>query len=83
MIGDKMTFNKQEWRKKNPKKRNEERKKNYSQTNINCPNATKKWELFEEILVLKRDKTDRELHIALGRSVQAIQVKRSKLKAKK
>ena len=70
------------YRKKYPEKRKTERKKNYATTGgpkLN-PNHRMEWTL-QEIEVLELwPYTDRELHKFIGRSVQAIQLMRHKLK---
>lgn len=58
--------------------RNKQRQKNYAQTNIYPPKGA--WANWEEELVLEHSMTDRQLSKLLERSVQAIQLKRSRLK---
>ena len=58
--------------------RNKQRQKNYAQTNIYPPKGA--WAGWEEELVLEHSMTDRQLSKLLERSVQAIQLKRSRLK---
>lgn len=67
---------------KNPAKRNEYRQRNYAQTQ-NAPNAGKEWTDSEDRAVMLRGiggrMTDRELAEKLGRSVQSIQIRRSRI----
>lgn len=58
--------------------RNKQRQKNYAQTNVYPPKGA--WAGWEEELVLEHSMTDRQLSKLLERSVQAIQLKRSRLK---
>ena len=69
------------WRSKNRDKVNEQKKRNYKQTVRNAHNYKKQWTKEEEKMILDHNISDRELAEQLGRSVQAIQVRRSKLKA--
>jgi hypothetical protein len=71
-------------------KRNKSRKKNYAQTQVGNFNSGKNWSRFDITIILKPEgfldpngnpyETDRQLSKILGRSVQAIQEKRSRLK---
>lgn len=63
---------------KNPAKRNEYRQRNYAQTQ-NAPNAGKEWTDSEDRMVRARQVSDRELALKLGRSVQSIQIRRSRI----
>jgi hypothetical protein len=68
-----------QWRRANPDQRNNQRKKNYNQTGNACK-SHKRWNQNHDILVLERSCSDRELHELIGRSVQAIQIRRHNLK---
>lgn len=59
----------------------ESKKKNYSQT-VEAVNRRKHLVDKELLMILNHDISDRELSKIIGRSVQSIQTKRSKLKAK-
>ena len=72
--------NNKEWRAKNPDKRNEGKKRNYSKTARGNSNAGSIYTCAEDTLVLESSLTDRELHSIIGRSVQSIQDRRSRLK---
>lgn len=65
---------------RHPEARNRARRNNYAQTQ-GAENARKLWTMAEDERVLARDKSDRELAAELGRSVQAIQVRRVRLTA--
>lgn len=62
-------------------KRNSERKRLYRRSVKHAVNSRKSWTPEEVELILKHDVTDFELSKEIGRSVQAIQAKRAKLKA--
>jgi len=68
------------WRLRNPKIRNEGKKRNYNQTSNNNTNHYIRWNQYDDYLVLNSDMSDRDLHHVIGRSVQSIQVRRTKLK---
>lgn len=70
------------WRKKNPDKRNAERKRNYRRTQFANRNQGQRYDQDHDWLILNSPFTDRELHKIIGRSVQAIQIRRSRLKQK-
>ena len=71
------------WRKRFPEKRNEERKRYYDQFLSGNFNEGKWWSQEDDQLILNRPHLhDRVLHKILGRSVEAIQVRRSKLRKK-
>jgi hypothetical protein len=59
-------------------KRNLYRQRNYAQTQ-GAPNTRNPWTEAEDKQVLAREVTDRELSAKLGRSVQAIQIRRSRI----
>lgn len=60
-------------------KRNERRQRNYAQT-AGAPNTRSEWTEREDRLVLAHAIPDRELAAQIGRSVQAIQIRRSRIK---
>lgn len=62
-----------------PGARNEARARNYAQTRVNARNARRRWSQEEDRIIARRDASDRELSARLGRSVQAIQVRRARL----
>lgn len=68
------------WRKKNIAYRNAMRKANYRKTRV--PDHKRKWTDLEIGLILDQVYLDSTLAKKLGRSVQAIQTKRWKEKAK-
>lgn len=69
------------WRKKNPEKRNMERKRNYALSAKNNANRRQKYTTGVDTLILNSPLMDRELHYVIGRSVQAIQIRRTRLKS--
>ena len=70
------------YRKSHPDYRNAERKKNYGTTGgpEKNPNHREEWTLREMHILRTWLSTDRALHLFIGRSVQAIQCMRHKLK---
>lgn len=70
------------WRINNRDKRNEQKKRNYERGGTYIPNYRMKWtaEMEREIMAQNRPH-DRVLALKLGRSVQAIQVKRARIKS--
>ena len=70
------------YRAKYPEKRNAEKKKNYATTGgpEKNHNHGTRWTIYEMHCIKNTSLTDRELHWCLGRSVQAIQAMRHKLK---
>jgi hypothetical protein len=66
------------WRYRYPQKRNLERRRYYARLAQGCPNAREPWSKqdIEAILAPNRP-SDRELARSLGRSVQAVHVRRS------
>ena len=67
------------WRKKHPDLRNEEKKRNYAKTRRNATNSNLSWTGEEIKMIFSPNRpSDREMSAILGRSVQAIQVKRAK-----
>jgi len=71
------------WRQKYPKKWAIAKKKNYAQTGgpEKNKNHYARWTIHELNYLDNTDLTDRELHKIIGRSVQAIQNIRHKLKS--
>lgn len=59
-------------------KRNLYRQRNYAQTQGGS-NTRKEWTSSEDEMVRAREASDRELALKLGRSVQAIQIRRSRI----
>lgn len=70
------------WKKRNPEKRNAQRRKNYKSTAAGNIREGSKWIQEEDRLLINFDMSDRYLHSIIGRSVQAIQLRRHKLKHK-
>ena len=68
------------WRLTHPAKRQEGKKRNYASSATNNANNYQHYTPREDTLILTSPLTDRELHRVIGRSVQAIQIRRSKLK---
>ena len=69
------------WKQFNPKKRAIWKKRNYSQTRKGAVNARDGWTLEQLRQITAEDRPiDRELAMKLGRSVQAIQIARSRAK---
>jgi hypothetical protein len=69
-----------DWRRKNPEKYNVLKKKNYSSTRKNARNRKQAWDLSDITTIMAPDRPcDRELSKLIGRSVQAIQVMRSRI----
>jgi hypothetical protein len=67
------------WRKKNPKARNAERKKYYARFRDSGTNAGSEWTERELEMIMAPDRPfDRDLAALIGRSVQAIQIMRSR-----
>lgn len=61
-------------------KRNEQRKKNYNQTRDSAYSAKQRWSNEEITLITSSTLSDREISKKIGRSVQAIQIKRNRIK---
>ncbi len=67
------------WRKENPEKRYKEKSLYYRRTRVGCKNKNKPWKPLERRLIAASWRpSDRVLGHFLGRSIQAIQVMRSK-----
>lgn len=65
------------WRKLHPEKWRRLRKENYARGRINCYRRRAPWSNEEDLRITAPDRpSDRELALELGRSVQAIQVRR-------
>lgn len=62
---------------------NEQKKRYYSKSALNAQNFKKQWTHEEDNLVLKHEISDNELAKQIGRSVQAIQIRRSRLNSNK
>ena len=73
------------WRRDNPKKWAAMKKRNYAQSAGKDKNNNHKqeWALMDISLLESNLLSDRELHKIIGRSVQAIQIKRTRMKEKK
>lgn len=72
------------WRKAHPEKRTEQRRRYYDNT-PNAGNSSKEpWTREQDRAITEPNKpTDRELAVRLGRSVRAIQVRRTRIDAEK
>jgi hypothetical protein len=68
------------WRQRNPEKWRESKQRNYSQTVVGNFNEGRGYDQHDDLLILNSSYSDRELHSIIGRSVQGIQVRRSRLK---
>ena len=68
------------WRLDHTDLRNRSRQRNYDKCRDGF-NKFKKWDQEDDILVLKHEYCDREIHRMIGRSVASIQARRSKLKS--
>lgn len=62
--------------------RNRQRKINYDKDGSDRRNSNKPWSKHEIDMIFERKLTDREVTQIIGRSVEAIHVKRAKLKHK-
>ena len=72
-----------EWRKKNREKHNAHKRRNYAKGALHDTNSCLPWTVKDTQLIMAKDRPcDRVLAKKLGRSVQAIQVRRSKVKNK-
>jgi hypothetical protein len=66
------------WRDNNRKIFEEGKKRNYSKSRPNARNSRQMWVGADDILILAKDRpSDFELSKKIGRSVQAIQIRRS------
>lgn len=63
--------------------RNRQRKVNYDRDGSDRRNSYKPWLRYEVEMILDKKYSDREIARIIGRSVEAIQVKRCSLKRKK
>lgn len=68
------------WKLRHPRRVYETKLANYASTAKNNPNRCQKYTCVEDDLILTYHLTDRRLHHIIGRSVQAIQVRRARLK---
>jgi len=66
------------WRLRNTEGRNSQRKRYYNKYR-EARNSRRKWKKVEDRAVLLREVPDNILHVFLGRSVQAIQTRRSNI----
>lgn len=66
------------WRHTHPEGWNAQKKAYYARAKGDDVNGKRKWTQEEIDLIMRHDISDRELTKTLGRSMQAIQVKRSK-----
>ena len=66
------------WREKHPDARLRAKKRNYAQTQ-GAPRSRQLWTSADDQTLLDWEGTDRELSHHLGRSVQAIQIRRVRL----
>lgn len=75
-----MSARKRKRYKKNPITKNAHRKNNYARGRKNCQRAGKPWNFNELVSIIVSDRPrDRKLAEKIGRSVQAIQVMRTRL----
>lgn len=72
--------NRKRWKRRNPQKVQEAKQRNYKQTAVGNFNEGRWFDQHDDLLVLNSSCSDRELHSIIGRSVQSIQIRRSKLK---
>lgn len=78
-----MTYEQQKrWRLRYPDKRSAMRRRNYQRGMRDARRGYQPWTQEEDIKVLAHSVTDRELARDIGRSVQAIQIRRSRLGGK-
>jgi len=68
------------WKLRNPEKEKEWKRRNYQQTQFGNNNSYNSYDQDHDWLILNSPFTDRELHTIIGRSVQAIQIRRCRLK---
>lgn len=82
-ISGKLYSSNKRWRRRNPGAWNDSKKRNYERGAVNTENEKRRYapEELERIIASDRP-CDRQLAIELGRSVQALQVKRSYLMKK-
>lgn len=67
------------WRLANPEKRYADKARYYTRMRKGATNTGRRWKGEDVELILNSPLTDRELSRQLGRSVEAIQVKRAKV----
>ncbi len=71
------------WRLRYPDRRNSQKKRYYKKTAVGAKNSRIKWTTKEiDSIIASNKPRDTVLAKKLGRSVEAIQVKRSKIKAR-
>ena len=68
------------WRRKNPEKWCAQKARNYDKGGVGAINSHKKWEQFDDQLILDHHVTDRTIAIIIKRTVRAIQKRRCLLK---
>ncbi len=71
---------KRRWQKTHPEARNTIKKRNYARGKTSTSKKREQYLSDEIQLILAKERSDRELAKLLGRSVQAIQVKRVRIK---
>lgn len=69
------------WRQRNPDKRYADKKNYYARGRDGDRNSGNRWTSAEMDLAMDHSISDRELAQKLGRSIQAVQVKRAKMVA--
>lgn len=69
-------------RRKALKLRNTQRKKNYAKSRKNATFSGRNWNIRDIEIILNSPLSDREISKMIGRSVQAIQIKRSRVLGK-
>ena len=57
-----------------------QRKRYYAKHRANATNGGDAWTIEKDQAILRRDMTDAQLSKTIGRSVQAIQIRRSRIK---
>lgn len=69
------------WRLANPEMRQAGKKRNYAKSRKTAVNCRKRWSFNEDLKIMAADKlADSVLAVELGRSTQAIEQRRHKLK---
>ena len=78
--GDRMSYkHNKAWRHRNKAKRNAERKRYYRKSQ-GAPMTGKTWSVTDSNFILTSEGPDSVIHTVIGCSVEAIQLKRSKLR---
>ena len=70
------------WRKRHGNARNRQRAAHYAKGRAHDTKSKKRWSAEDVVYLLSAVLPDREIALQLGRSVQAVEMKRLKLKAK-